>query len=251
MNVNVRKRLGAGWRPLATLGVAGVVIATLLSGCGDGDENPGPPPGPRFTDNGDGTIIDRQSGLQWEKKVKFDHVVDLANLQDADNLYPWAGTCSGSGKLCQPTARTATLCAAGVEGDPTGCAQCTEGDGTCDATVTAWTWLAALNTANFANHRDWRLPKRTELESIIDLAASFPAVNAAFHGPSCGTACADVTSAACACTTGTYLTATTVQPNPVFAWQVTFTDGQVGGIEKSQSLSSSDVSFYVRAVRSL
>jgi uncharacterized protein DUF1566 len=205
----------------------------------------------RFVDNADGSINDNWTGLMWEKKVKFDQTQDLANPQDADNLYPWAGTCSATGKLCQPTGAAATACAAGAEGDPTGCAQCTEADGTCDATTTAWTWLVALNAANLGTHSDWRLPKRSELESIIDLTRSLPAVDVAFHGTNCGAACADITSAACACTTGTYWSSTTVQPAPSAAWEVTFTDGQVGSDVKSQSLSDVNVSFYVRAVRGL
>ena len=57
----------------------------------------------RYVDNSNGTITDNQTGLVWEKKVKLDGTQDFANLQDADNYYQWAGTCSvTTSKYCQP-----------------------------------------------------------------------------------------------------------------------------------------------------
>lgn len=38
-----------------------------------------------FTDNGDGTITDNNTGLMWEKKG------DNGGLHDKDNSYPWTG----------------------------------------------------------------------------------------------------------------------------------------------------------------
>jgi hypothetical protein len=201
----------------------------------------------RFVDNADGTITDNQSGLQWEKKVELDHTADLANLQDADNLYAWTGTCTVSTtKDCQPPAAAATACAAGVEGNPTGCAQCTGEDGTCSATDTVWSWLAALNTTagGFGGHNDWRLAKRAELEEILDLTdATSPAVSVYFHGMNCGGSCADITSAACSCTQpSSYWSATTGAGFSSDAWLVSFSSGFV----LSSNTSNPG---YVRAVR--
>lgn len=39
-----------------------------------------------YTDNGDGTITDNNTGLMWEKKG------DNGDLHDKDNGYPWSGT---------------------------------------------------------------------------------------------------------------------------------------------------------------
>jgi hypothetical protein len=39
-----------------------------------------------YTDNGDGTITDNNTGLTWEKKA------DNGGLHDKDNGYPWSGT---------------------------------------------------------------------------------------------------------------------------------------------------------------
>ena len=41
---------------------------------------------PRFTDNGDGTVTDRLTGLQWEKKT------DDASVHDKDDRYPLSAT---------------------------------------------------------------------------------------------------------------------------------------------------------------
>jgi len=42
--------------------------------------------GARFLDNGDGTVTDKLSGLQWEKKT------DDASLHDKDDRYPWSAS---------------------------------------------------------------------------------------------------------------------------------------------------------------
>jgi len=91
-------------------------------------------PLPRFVDNGDGTVTDNVTGLQWEKKT------DDGGVHDVDNTYTW--TSSGSPYPPDGTAFTV--------------------------------FLANLNTEPcFAGHCDWRLPKvnrdgdPAELETIL------------------------------------------------------------------------------------
>ncbi len=159
---------------------------------------------PRFADNGDGTIRDNKLGLTWEKKVERDGETNLSNPHDADNRYFWSGQCTlNPSKLCQPTSAAATLCAANAEGGTTGCDECAGGEGTCDVGGTAWTWAADLNTASFGGHTDWRVPTWQELHGIFDFAdPTYPAVDVAFEGPSCGDACTDISDPACSCTEG-------------------------------------------------
>jgi len=206
----------------------------------------------RFVDNADGTITDNVSGLMWEKKVGLNAVAVGANLHDADNRYCWSGYCSvNTSKYCQPNAAAAAACAAGAEGDPLGCAECTGGDGTCTVNVpaitTLWDWVAQLNATSFAGYTDWRAPGLRELLAIVDyLDTTFPAVNVAFQGASCGVACTDNTSAACSCTqSDNYWSASTYVPGEAFinAWGVGFDDGDVYADGKIGTL-------YVRAVRS-
>ena len=47
--------------------------------------------GPRFADNGDGTISDAQTGLMWEKKD------DAVGIHDKDNSYSWSSTGTADG----------------------------------------------------------------------------------------------------------------------------------------------------------
>ncbi|MBX3025283.1 DUF1566 domain-containing protein [bacterium] len=200
----------------------------------------------RFADNADGTVTDNQSGLQWEKKVKLDYNPDFANPHDADNYYPWSGTCTvNTSKFCQPAAAAATLCAANAEGGTTGCDECTGGDGTCNQSTTIWTWAADLNSANFAGHNDWRVPRLQELQGILDYADTTPpVVDVAFDGGSCGVACADITNAACSCTRSSHhWSATTSAPDPLYVWLPSFGHGYV-------DLGGRTSSYYVRAVRS-
>jgi hypothetical protein len=122
------------------------------------------------------------------------------------------------------------LCTANTEYGTTGCAQCTGGDGVCNAADTAWTLAAERNAASLGGDTDWRVPTRAELIAIVDLAdATFgPLTFAAFEGVSCGAACTDATNPACSCTrSAPYWSASTVAPDPTFAWAVGFFSGDV------------------------
>lgn len=89
---------------------------------------------PRFVDNGDGTVTDELTGLQWEQKT------DDASVHDKDNTYTWSTTLFG-----------------------------TDANGTAYTT-----FLATLNSGGcFAGQCDWRLPTRAELQTIL-LAERFP-----------------------------------------------------------------------------
>jgi hypothetical protein len=86
---------------------------------------------PRFSDNGDGTVTDHLTGLQWERKDNLDSTPNLSDPHDADNTY--------------------TL-SAGVAAS----------DGTAFTDL-----LATLNGGScFAGQCDWRVPTVSELLTI-------------------------------------------------------------------------------------
>ncbi len=105
----------------------------------------------------------------------------------------------------------------------------------------AFLFIQNLNTVPcFADHCDWRLPNRTELESIIDLDYSYPSVDPIFHN-SCSLFCRVTT---CSCTYGSlpYWTSSTLAGSPYDAWAVEFQQGRVSAEYKNNLL-------VVRAVR--
>jgi hypothetical protein len=118
----------------------------------------------RFVDNGDGTITDNQTELMWEKKCAPDGSTDPLNLHDVDNHYTWAGFCTVSGELCQPTADAQAACRRRTPSGlwaSGGCNVCGPQAGACNvdpagqgAITTVWDWLDQLKDGAFADHND-------------------------------------------------------------------------------------------------
>ncbi len=164
-----------------------------------------------YTDNGDGTITDNNTGLMWEKKD------DSGGIHGQNNTYTWCGTSCGTTNIM-------------------------------DGTITT-TFLDTLNDVGgggascFAGHCDWRIPNKKELESLDDSKVSgFAPIDAAFLQATC-TGCTDVTLATCSCTASSassaYWSSTT---SPFGVWVVFFSNGVVGNAGKTFTLP-------VRAVR--
>ena len=179
-------------------------------------------PTQRFVDNGDGTVTDNHTGLQWEKKTgTYSRVVDChettcSDPHNVNNTYQWCLNANDDAHCDHP-------------GQPP------DGGAFTD-------FLIRLNTAPcFAGHCDWRLPSEEganfpyagakELESILLTPApcdTRPCIDPVF-GPTAESA---------------YWSATTIVrvDNPTGAWIVSFDHGSV-------NYSFKDLSFHVRAVR--
>lgn len=176
----------------------------------DGDIRAGVPLA--YTDNGDGTITDRGTGLMWEKKTR------ALGIHSVSSTYTWErsfsvflaalnGTCEGAGE--RPC----------------------EIDDECEAT----------ERCGFAGYNDWRIPNVKELHSIVNYDVPYPGptVNPAFDSH-CTTLCTH-----CSCTgSSLYWTSSSSATYPGFAWSVYFDYGSV-------NFSQKNVSYFglVRAVR--
>jgi hypothetical protein len=150
----------------------------------------------RFRDNGDGTVTDYDTGLQWEKKNSPDGVAYDPNPHDIDNRYSWSTLPDGiaNGKVF-------TEFLARLNGSTTqffDVAPCIAADPT------------AVN-GGFAGRCDWRLPTVVELEGLVDLTA-----------PGCVTGGPCLAPAFGGVSGGAYLTSTSQAGNLANVWYVVF-----------------------------
>ncbi len=136
----------------------------------------------------------------------------LAGLLCALALPAWAAfTDNGDGTITDSTTGLVwDKCSRGQVWDNT------TPPGTCTGAVSQHGWAAALaearaaNSASHRGHADWRLPNRTELESLVKIESFAPAIDGTFFPGTAPLA---------------YWTSTTHAPNPAGAWVVTFSDG--------------------------
>jgi hypothetical protein len=112
----------------------------------------------RFVDNGDGTVTDHQTGLQWEKKVAGSGCLHCVN-----DAYTWSST----GTAPDGTAFTGFLNT--LNGGATGVGNCITNTG-------------SAPMGGFANRCDWRLPTIVELQTIVN-CSFIPCFNPIFGPP--------------------------------------------------------------------
>jgi Protein of unknown function (DUF1566) len=171
----------------------------------------------RYVDNGDGTITDRQTSLQWEQKTGTPGaLVDCSttacpNPHDVNNVYAW----SNSGTAADGGAFTDFISKLNA---------CTDGtNGISPPTVLA---------GGFADRCDWRVPTVVELETLM--LAQYP----------CGVRpCLDSIFTPTGTATS-YWSATTRATAPAIAWGIYFGDGFIT-FEDDKTTTR----YYVRAVR--
>lgn len=143
----------------------------------------------RFDASG-ATVIDLQTGLEWEKKDASDNTPNYANPHDVDNDYTW----------CVGASSTA----------------CDDSNNPLDGTI-ATDFLAKLNGTSsgicYENHCDWRLPTLAELQGI------------SLDQESCDTAPCVAGTELLPMRPNYYWSSTSYVLNAAIAWLVNFGDG--------------------------
>ena len=144
----------------------------------------------RFRDNGDGTVSDLDTGLEWEQKNDAGGGANLANPRDADTLYTW----SSSLNFANGTAFTDFLSRQN---------NCTFSPG------------LIFNLIGLGGHCDWRVPTLAELQTILLVPCGVGSCIDPAFGPLPATA------------TAPYWTRTSSTDDAGQAWTVDFRSGGV------------------------
>jgi len=158
----------------------------------DGDLQAGNPRATRFVDNGNGTVTDRATGLQWVKQPEFIipgavGIDDTNQVQAARGNWADARAYALADLVCDATDSKFYVCihahtsddASGTDTDApnTGSAYWRETVWTASAvhraTPATMTWtvgLAACLALEYAGFTDWRMPNVLELLTLVDVA---------------------------------------------------------------------------------
>lgn len=153
-------------------------------------------------------VKDNVTGLIWENKTSDGSIHDVAKT------FTWCDTSPATDKRFQGTCGTGT------------------GDGATDTEA----FIKALNDVKFGGFSDWRMPNIKDLESILDMGRTYPAVDPTLF-PST--------------VSNYYWSANNGAPNYVFlAWCIRFSDGTVnlGTTANANAVPTADA-YAVRAVR--
>lgn len=180
--------------------------------------------------NNDGTLMDVNTKLMWERK-------DMSGgIHDVRDEYTWINSFRQHIHTLNNTCKNDETVTCSANGD----ADCVAvlGDG---------------EVCGFAGYRDWRVPNVKEMQSIIDYSQNYPPVPLAFKWL-CGDGCSIMGETGCSCThEGYYWTSTTFIAEPNRAWfvdnagQVKYEYGQFSSIPGIDVFKNTALS--VRAVR--
>lgn len=110
-------------------------------------------------------VLDENSGLVWEVKEQGDGQFGNRGLHDADDRFTWYNT--------RPAVNGGSIGSWNAQADQ--CTGYTGGQPTTYCNIEEF--VSRTNAFGLCNFRDWRVPRREELESLVNFGRTVPAID--------------------------------------------------------------------------
>jgi len=153
-------------------------------------------------------VIDKVSGLMWEVKTAGDGEYGNNGLHDADDRYTWySGATTRNGGAVGDWNQRYDHCTGYQENQPITYCNTAE-------------FLSRVNAEGWCGHKDWRIPTRPELESLVHFGRTRPAIHSEFFPNT---------------KNEFYWSSSPVVRKPTSAWAVSFQFGFSAELQRSNS----------------
>lgn len=160
-------------------------------------------------------VLDTVTGLLWEVKTKTDGIYGNNGLHDGDDLFTWySNNSSINGGAVGSWNNVLNVCSGHIANEPKTFCNTEE-------------FIQRVNNAGLCGFKDWRLPTRFEMESLVDYGSKEPSIDITYFPNT---------------KLEFYWSSTPVVNDPSSAWAVNFRSSNT-------SITSRESSFPVRLVR--
>ncbi|WP_331351413.1 DUF1566 domain-containing protein [Cellvibrio sp. UBA7671] len=113
-------------------------------------------------------VLDTVTGLLWEVKTEIDGIYGNSGLHDGDDLFTWySNNSSVNGGAVGSWNNVLNICSGYIPNEPKTFCNTEE-------------FIQRVNNVGLCGFKDWRLPTRFEIESLVDYGTKGPSIDTTY-----------------------------------------------------------------------